>query len=74
MIRPNLPFTALTAALAMGSYHLDAAAIVELPAYSSHVADVVNDNSDGTWTYDFTVFNDTTANANAYGGTPVIVD
>ena len=53
MIRPNLPFTALTAALAMGSYHLDAAAIVALPAYSSHVTDVVNDNGNGTWTYDF---------------------
>ena len=72
MTRPNVPFTALTAALVLGGYHLDAAAIVALPAYSSHVTDVVNDNGNGTWTYNFTVFNDTTANA--YGGTPVIVD
>ena len=42
MTRPNLPLTALTAALALGGYHLDAAAIVALPAYSSHVTDVVN--------------------------------
>lgn len=64
---------ALTGALlAMGAISAPEAATVD-PFFCdrcSHVTDIVVDNNDGTWTYNFTVWNDTTS----YGGDQRIRD
>jgi hypothetical protein len=53
-----------TSLLSMG-YVSQAEAIVASPSLQSHVSDSVDDNGDGSWTYNFTVHNDTSG---FYGG------
>lgn len=59
--------------LSMG-YVAQANAAVSVPIFSlkSHVSDTVIANGSGSWTYDFTVHNDTTPDF--YGGGDLIVD
>lgn len=56
----SAPAATLAAAIALIGYSSAATASTAIPIcdYCSRVTDVVTDNGNGTWTYDFTVFND----------------
>lgn len=82
---PIFPTLALTGALALAGVIApaeQALAGLAAPNWSqaSHVSDVVTNNGDGTWTYNYTVHNDSTSDSTFYGGVdsvppePVIVD
>jgi hypothetical protein len=73
--RATLPSLALASAVALiGHGPAAEASTVEAPIcdYCSRVTDIVTDNGDGSWTYEFTVYNDSPAVSE--GPTLVIVD
>lgn len=58
------PMLAIAGALMLAGYGHTAQAFTTIPTtcnYCSHVTDSVTNHNDGTWTYDFTVHNDTSS-------------
>ncbi len=60
---------AFTGALAFVAFEQEAeAAACQAPFYCTHVTDSVVDNANGTWSYDFTVHNDTAVSTDSFYG------